>query len=87
MDPACGRSARLEWVLTNRESCFVIIHVTGSRAARPATTLASVVQVTVWYARRTGGSHAPVAQRIEQRFPKPCVGGSSPPRGTILKGL
>jgi hypothetical protein len=25
-----------------------------------------------------------VAQRIEQRFPKPLVGGSSPPEGTIL---
>lgn len=24
---------------------------------------------------------APVAQRIERRFPKPCVGGSSPLRG------
>ena len=26
---------------------------------------------------------APVAQRIEQRFPKPCVGRSSRPRGTL----
>ena len=27
---------------------------------------------------------APVAQRIEQRFPKPLVGGSIPPGGAIL---
>ena len=27
---------------------------------------------------------APVAQWIEQRFPKPCVAGSSPARGPIL---
>ncbi len=27
---------------------------------------------------------APVAQRIEQRFPKPCVGRSSRPRGTTF---
>ena len=26
---------------------------------------------------------APVAQRIEQRFPKPCATGSSPVRGAI----
>ncbi len=34
---------------------------------------------------------APVAQRIERRFPKPCVGGSSPPGGARrlcgIKGL
>ena len=29
-------------------------------------------------------SHALVAQGIEQRFPKPCVGGSSPPGGIAL---
>ena len=28
---------------------------------------------------RAGTFRAPVAQRIERRFPKPCVGGSSPP--------
>ena len=27
---------------------------------------------------------APVAQRIERRFPKPCVGGSSPLRGATF---
>ena len=27
--------------------------------------------------------HAPVAQRIERRFPKPQAGGSSPPGGTM----
>ena len=30
---------------------------------------------------------APVAQGTEQRFPKPCVAGSSPARGTHLFGL
>ena len=28
--------------------------------------------------------HAPVAQWIERRFPKPCVGGSSPLGGAII---
>lgn len=36
-------------------------------------------------------SHAPVAQRIERRFPKPGVGGSNPSGGThppvILHGI
>ena len=27
---------------------------------------------------------APVAQRIERRFPKPCVGGSSPLGGAMM---
>ena len=30
---------------------------------------------------RLGSYLAPVAQRIEQRFPKPCATGSSPVRG------
>ena len=30
---------------------------------------------------RSGSYFAPVAQRIEQRFPKPCATGSSPVRG------
>ncbi len=29
---------------------------------------------------------APVAQRIERRFPKPCVGGSSPLGGASVFG-
>ena len=32
--------------------------------------------------RSGSGVRAPVAQRIEQRFPKPCVAGSIPARGS-----
>ena len=32
-------------------------------------------------------SHALVAQGIEQRFPKPCVGGSSPPGGITVHAV
>ena len=30
-------------------------------------------------------TNALIAQLVEQRTENPCVGGSSPPRGTILK--
>lgn len=46
-------------------------------------------QLEACFARLSGriGSAAlcaPVAQRIERRFPKPCVGGSSPLRGATF---
>ena len=43
----------------------------------------SITAETALLLSRYNACRAPVAQRIEQRFPKPCVGCSSHPRGTI----
>ena len=51
--------------------------------------LARDAQLNASFGRLSGrignaASRAPVAQRIERRFPKPCVGGSSPLRGATF---
>lgn len=60
--------------------------------AKPATereSLARDAQLNASFGRLSGrigtaALCAPVAQRIERRFPKPCVGGSSPLRGATF---
>ena len=61
------------------ERCVRIAEVGGSNP--PISTI-----VDIRGHRLVNAERAPVAQRIEQRFPKPRVGRSSRPRGTRFVG-
>ena len=39
------------------------------------------------FSYNSSSSNAQIAQSVEQRTENPCVGGSIPPLGTILKGF
>ena len=41
----------------------------------------------IWFVVLSISKRAPVAQGIERRFPKPCVGGSNPLGSASLKPL